>query len=314
MFLLNFLFSFLVKKKIKKVITKAKMLTLTEYIQIGKALRSSLMYQVACNNKVIFTSCKEVIDCAVLLELLHNISIIHDDVIDGEKIRRNQKTLNETIGLYKSINVGNFFLLSSFENFFKKNRNENISSELIEKLRLLCQGEILQDEQFSKINQIPQKKKLIDVVRQKTGALFALSCKIPYLLNKDSDSDIKFAEECGFFYGIVYQILDDIVDIKSDLSFLNNKNLFFRHWTLPILILKNDYNNYFLKVINENQNVPKFINEKIIQKCFLELNKVFDSIKKKSLNKKNKHLLFLIVDSLNKIIVKKKMSSYCFEI
>ena len=309
----KFFFHFAVKKEIKEVINKVGIPALTKYIHIGKALRSSLMYQISAKNKISSSIYKKLVHCSALLELIHNISIIHDDVIDGEKTRRNQKTLNQTMGLYKSVSMGDFFFLLSFKNFFEKDIEKTIQNEIIAKLKLLCLGEIQQDEEFSKINQVPSVKKLIEVVRHKTGSLFALSCLIPYSISVNSKESINFAEQCGFFYGIVYQVLDDILDIHKDLTFLDGDS-FFRHWTLPILILRQNYYDYFLTVINQNQKLPKLIYQKIADKCFIELNKIFNQIKKKSVNQENRSLFDLIINNLNTILINKKMSQYCFKI
>lgn len=313
MFFPKFLFNYLVRKKIKKVIDQAKLPKLTNYVYIGKALRSLLIYKIAKRNRFSFSYYKQAISCSALLELLHNISIIHDDVIDGEMTRRNEETLNKRLGLFKSTFIGDFFFLSSFKFFFEDNRNEIIQKEIIKKTRLLCLGEIQQDEEVGEITQIPEKKKLIEIVKQKTGSLFSLSCTLPYLIEENNPQHLKFAEQCGFFYGIVYQILDDIFDIQKDLSFLNHKK-FFRHWTLPILILHQDYSDYFLMMVKQNQNIPDFVYEKIIEKCFIELNKTFDGVKKKVTTQKNKKILKLIVDELNLFLIKKEMKKYCFEV
>lgn len=313
MFFPKFLFNYLVRKKIKKVIDQGNLKKLTNYIYIGKALRSSLVYKIAKQNQFSLSYYKKAISCSALLELLHNVSIIHDDIIDGEIMRRNEKTLNKTLGLFKSTFVGDFFFLSSFKFFFEDNKNEVIQKEIIKKTKLLCLGEIQQDEEVGKITQIPEKKKLIQIVKQKTGSLFSLSCTLPYLIGENNQKNLKFAEQCGFFYGIVYQVLDDVFDIQKDLSFFDNKD-FFRHWTLPILILQQDYNDYFLMVIKQNQNIPNFIYEKIIEKCFIELNQVFDGVKKKIVTQKNKKILKLIVDDLNFFLIKKDMKKYCFKI
>ncbi|MCD7971258.1 MAG: polyprenyl synthetase family protein [Candidatus Azobacteroides sp.] len=151
----------------------------------------------------------QTISTAVALELLHTASLLHDDVVDESLLRRAQPSVNAMYDNKVSILAGDFFLASSL--------GLAIQTDNLHILRLfsslgkdLAKGEI-QQLNVSK-QHIIDENVYIDVIRQKTAALFA-TCGSSGAVSVGATE-----EETGFFYqigenlGIIFQIKDDIFD------------------------------------------------------------------------------------------------------
>lgn len=195
------------KKIVKENIKILKVFDLNEeflsFLKYGKRLRVKLL--LAANNIKEKKTRRRI---ATLIELLHTASLIHDDVIDGNRLRRSLPTVNYTFNNKFAIAVGYIFFSNIFLNLI--NLKKEFYLPFFETIKDMCIGEIL--EINSAFDKKRTEKNYIETIRLKTGSLFILSCSIGS--NKTDLSLKKFGEN----YGIAFQILDDIEDLISDES------------------------------------------------------------------------------------------------
>ena len=159
---------------------------------------------------------KQTFRSAIVVELLHTASLLHDDVIDQSSVRRGKKTLNARFDNHLAILVGDYLygkalsLLQTQEDFNLMPIFGKIATDL-------PQGEIREDEAINK------KDTSIDfylkVIYEKTASLIeasalcgACSCE------KDNETEINFQQikELGKAIGMAFQIKDDILDYKDN--------------------------------------------------------------------------------------------------
>ena len=145
----------------------------------------------------------------IAVELVHNASLIHDDVIDECSTRREQKTLNNEFENKLAVISGDYLISIALKKICSLN-----SIKLIElfaqTLDKMCQGEI--NQHFTRF-QIPTLDEYIKKSEQKTAALFETALNGALLLTGE-DNHSEFAKN----FGIAFQIRDDLINIKTTKS------------------------------------------------------------------------------------------------
>ena len=306
-----FYFNLMVKVKIKLIILSLpkKFLPLLSYISKGQKLRSKLMYETA---QIVNISTHKILSSATCLEILHTASIVHDDVIDGDSQRRGNKTLNSVLSWKQTVMIGNYLLLQNFYKLFKNHtHNLPLRLGLIEGIERLCNGEIIQGMEYS-FKKPPSIKECMNIAEKKTGTLFGLSCKLPFLIGKCSKEQINFAENCGLMYGVIYQIIDDLQDMIQDLKF-DTKGIFFKHWTMPFIFWQKLYPENFQKTFkNKKIMLTHKITNEITQKCISHIETLLKKLQKESLsNKLNKKFYNFILTHIETIAKRKNINLKC---
>ncbi len=152
------------------------------------------------------------INSAVLLELIHTATLIHDDVIDNSLQRRGRPTLNAIFDNRVAVLMGDFILSSAL-----------ISATALQDLRIigiisgigrdLTEGEIRQFE--SAENLVLSEENYMDVIKQKTAVLFRFCAEIAGITAKAPEEEIQRLAHCGELLGLAFQIRDDIFDYFS---------------------------------------------------------------------------------------------------
>lgn len=149
-----------------------------------------------------------------VIELVHNASLIHDDVIDESSIRRNTQTLNSKFGNKLAVISGDYLLSTALHRLAELN-----SIPLIEMfsdtLACMSHGEIKQ--QFTKYK-IPTIEEYLDKTAKKTAKLFETAVCGSLLLSNSSENGKEFAES----FGIAFQIRDDLINIQTTKTDLND--------------------------------------------------------------------------------------------
>ena len=147
------------------------------------------------------------------IELVHNASLIHDDVIDESLIRRNVKTINNEFDNKLAVITGDY-LLSKALNILAKLNCAKLITMFSDTLESMTNGEI--NQQLNKCK-IPTLEDYIEKTEQKTAKLFETALCGSLLLANSSKNGSKFARN----FGIAFQIRDDIVNIKTTKSDIN---------------------------------------------------------------------------------------------
>lgn len=157
--------------------------------------------------------CPSHFDLAVILELIHAATLVHDDILDGADKRRGQPTANAKWGNAISVLLGDCLfahalkLSTSFQNGEVSRRIAHAASEV-------CSGEIIQTQRrFDLKLSVPDYYKIIEM---KTAALFAAACELGALLNEAAPEVIDALRIYGLRLGTAYQIYDDVLDLAGD--------------------------------------------------------------------------------------------------
>lgn len=185
----------------------------------GKMLRPALMLSV---NEDLGGNFGEIENFAIALELIHNYSLIHDDLpsMDNDDYRRGQLTLHKKFDEATAILIGDHLLTKAFE--YASSPNEFIEASLqIKCINLLAKnandfgmlgGQILDMNPTS----LDSKKDILKMYEYKTSALFKTAFIVPGIIRKSDDVVLKSLEKLGKNFGILFQILDDISDREED--------------------------------------------------------------------------------------------------
>lgn len=176
----------------------------------GKQMRPTLLLLVA---RAFGQPCEVSYLCAVMLELLHTASLVHDDVVDESDERRGQASVNVSYGNKVAVLVGDFLLSSSLERA-AQTRNLRIINHISKLGKQLSSGEIIQLSN-SKTNDFSEDF-YYDVIKLKTATLFAETAMLGAISVGASEENIQKMHAFGEAIGMCFQIRDDIFDYYDD--------------------------------------------------------------------------------------------------
>jgi geranylgeranyl diphosphate synthase type I len=181
----------------------------------GKALRPTLCL-LAC--EAAGGDYRKALPAAVALELVHNFSLIHDDIQDGDKERRHRPTVWAIWGSNQALNAGDsMHALSTLALGKLEGRGVPLERQL-EAVRLLTEACLTMIE--GQYLDIVYEERLdisvedyLDMVGRKTGALLRCSCELGALLASDDRPVIQHLARFGYYLGLAFQVKDDILGI-----------------------------------------------------------------------------------------------------
>ena len=150
---------------------------------------------------------------AVVIELIHTATLLHDDVVDESATRRGQETANELWGNAASVLVGDFLYSRAFEIMVEPD-SMAIMRLLSEATNNIAQGEVLQLLNIK--NADVTQEQYFTVIERKTACLFKATCKIGGMLSNSKSETIDTLGQFGLHLGNAFQIIDDVLDYESD--------------------------------------------------------------------------------------------------
>ena len=200
---------------------------------------------------------------ASAIELLHTESVIHDDIIDEEKVRRGKPTFHIKYGYNSSILTADF-VLGIILNITSKLNNSKISSEIANAAVRMSEGEMMEIK-LNK-NQVITEDDYIKVLENKTASLFESSARIGAILGGGNEEDIKSMGNFGNLIGIAYQIHDDLDDWNNEDRLFNMLMRQNNHSQVLVKRMENLYKSYSIKAKNELNNVINAIDIKKTEK------------------------------------------------
>ena len=157
---------------------------------------------------------------AVVIELIHTATLLHDDVVDESATRRGQNTANELWGNAPSVLVGDFLYSRAFEIMVEPNSME-IMRVLSKATNQISEGEVLQLLNIR--NAKVSRSEYFEVIEQKTACLFKAACQIAGILSESSEELITALGSFGMHLGNAFQIIDDTLDYESDSSMIGKE-------------------------------------------------------------------------------------------
>ena len=157
---------------------------------------------------------------AVVIELIHTATLLHDDVVDQSITRRGQETANELWGNAPSVLVGDFLYSRAFEIMVEPNSME-IMKILSKATNQISEGEVLQLLNIKNAN--VTQKEYYRVIERKTACLFKAACQIAGILSNSNQKVIEAMGKFGMHLGNAFQIIDDTLDYESDSNIIGKE-------------------------------------------------------------------------------------------
>ena len=167
-----------------------------------------------------------------VVEMVHNASLIHDDIIDESKVRRGIETINADFDNKLAVISGDYILALSMEILANIGEIELIK-DFSKTIRQMCIGEINQNFDRFKVGSIED---YIEKTKNKTAHLFEIALTGCMKLS-DNQHNLEKIRELGLNIGIAFQIRDDLINItNSDSSKPSNNDFEDGIYTAPIIL------------------------------------------------------------------------------
>ena len=200
----------------------------------GKRLRPALaLLSAGATGKISASH----VDLAVILELIHIATLVHDDIMDGAELRRDQASANAKWGNAIAVLLGDCLFAHALRlstNF----SNSDICRRIADAAADVCSGEIIQTQR-----RFDLKLTTADyyrMIEMKTAALFSAACELGAFISEASPPVIGALKAFGTKLGIAYQIYDDILDLAGSEEATGKTlgtDLRKGKFTLPVLLL-----------------------------------------------------------------------------
>ena len=177
------------------------------------------------------------INLAACVELIHNATLLHDDVIDNSDLRRGVKTAKSVWGNQSSILVGDYLFSRCFE-MMVEDGSQEILKLLSSTSARIAQGEVLQLEHKGEVDLLEET--YINIINMKTAALFAAATRVGACLGSKSKKEKDALESYGKNLGLAFQIADDALDYFSSKTIFGKeigKDFYEGKTTLPLIII-----------------------------------------------------------------------------
>lgn len=177
------------------------------------------------------------IKTAAVIELIHIATLLHDDVLDEAKSRRNAVTINVLSGNETAVLLGDFLLSKVFA-ICVRLQPPQIATALADTTVRICYGELTQNTQ--RHNWQLSRQEYLDIVMEKTAALFASCCYLGGLAANAQPKQLTALSDFGLKIGIAFQITDDLLDIignEDNIGKTLGTDLAKRKLTMPIIHL-----------------------------------------------------------------------------
>lgn len=181
----------------------------------GKRIRPALVL-MACN--LFMDDIKHAIKPAIGLEIFHNFTLLHDDIMDHADIRRGNQTVHKKWNENTAILSGDAMFIKAYE-FFLDCESSNFR-EILKVFNItaleVCEGQQY-DMEFEKRENVKENE-YIRMIELKTSVLLAAALKIGALLGDASREDAELLYEFGRNIGIAFQLQDDYLDVYGDVK------------------------------------------------------------------------------------------------
>ena len=179
-------------------------------MQLGGKRFRPLMVLMGCN--LYSEHIDEALDAALAIEVFHNFTLVHDDIMDQAPIRRGQQTVHLKWDLPTAILSGDLMMIQSVELLGKTrhDQHDRILKMFTTTARQVCEGQQL-DMLFERRQQVSIDE-YIDMIALKTSVLLGCSLYIGSLIGGAPENDAEHIYEFAKNLGIAFQLHDDILD------------------------------------------------------------------------------------------------------
>ena len=228
----------------------------------GKMLRPTLTILSARYGEY---NSDKIVKLAASIEMLHMATLIHDDIIDDSKLRRNKESAQSKYGKDMAVYAGDYLLSKSLSMLNGKEYDAEHMIKLAKAIEHICESELLQFHSKFKYMTV---KNYLRVVSGKTAALFAVSMYAGSSESNCSEALSKQLGRIGYELGIAFQIIDDILDFSEDQELVGKStrnDLKKGYYTLPVIYalqgesegVLNQSELILMKLVEKNKGIEK---------------------------------------------------------
>ena len=146
---------------------------------------------------------------ALIVEMLHTASLVHDDVVDKAVVRHGNSSVNAIWGPHSAVLVGDYILARTFSMGMESGQFD-IVNYITGCMSALCEGELIQSHQSKKFEMT--RNIYLDIIFKKTATLIGTSCGVGALSSGAPSVATGLARQAGLYMGMAFQIKDDILD------------------------------------------------------------------------------------------------------
>jgi len=193
-------------------------------IRLGEGVKRLVSSLDVCSGKMIRpalvlmsgAACGPITDrhirIAAIIEMLHNATLLHDDVIDEGRVRRGKPTVNSLFGNEPAVLLGDFLLSRLFK--LCAQLEPDILTFIASTTARICEGELSQ--MIHRNDFSLNEKEYLKIITEKSAALFSDCCFLGALLAGACEKEKKALSDFGLNFGIAFQLADDLIDIVGD--------------------------------------------------------------------------------------------------
>jgi geranylgeranyl diphosphate synthase, type I len=188
----------------------------------GKRLRPYIVLKVS---ELFGGTSRKAMPAAAAVELIHNFSLVHDDIMDNDEVRHNVPTVHASYGVPLAILAGDILFSKAFQMMAVGGLREGITeksiSEMVSRLSTacinVCEGQAIDMQMASNASQSYSQTEYIHMIEKKTASLFELSCSLGVLsADNRKIEDLDRLSVFGKNIGIAFQLIDDLIGIVGD--------------------------------------------------------------------------------------------------
>jgi octaprenyl-diphosphate synthase len=225
-----------VERRIAEVIQsrEPRLTTISDYLinAGGKRVRPAVAMLVfrGCGGSDI----TDMVDLSVSLELIHTATLLHDDIIDSNDVRRGKDAAPVRFGIADTLVTGDFLFSRAFEvcGRFEAKIVHWAADACIK----LTEGEIMQGR-FRR-NRGVTYEDYLEIIARKTASLFAVGARIAAYLAGMPETAVERLDTCGREIGLAFQIIDDLLDVEGHPEKMGKRlgtDLFDGNPSLPVI-------------------------------------------------------------------------------
>jgi len=182
----------------------------------GKRLRP---YMVIRSCQILKGKVSNAMPAASAVEMVHNFSLVHDDIMDNDEMRHGVPTVHKKFGMPIAILAGDVLFSKAFQIITDSKLSPIATTQLISRLAKacvdICEGQLL-DVKMAEERKIPSQAEYITMIGKKTAALFDVSCAMGAICATNKAKDISNLSSFGRNLGIAFQITDDLIGVMGD--------------------------------------------------------------------------------------------------
>jgi geranylgeranyl diphosphate synthase type II len=186
----------------------------SRYVMVGggKRVRSSLVL-LSC--EAVGGKASEAVNAGTAVELLHNFTLVHDDIMDNARSRRGRPTVHVAWNLNTALLVGDVLLGHAYDLLLRS--HPRVLTPLTKAFTLglleVCEGQAL-DLEFERRTDV-QVRDYFTMIEMKTACLLSLACEMGGLLGGGRRRDLKALRQFGHYLGRAFQLQDDLLDVVA---------------------------------------------------------------------------------------------------